>query len=657
MFSKLKKYWDYEQNRLFLWLPVIFGLGIAIYFMLPNEPSLWLGIILISITLLPAIICHKIRKFALILSVAAFGFTNIQLRSAYLYSQSERIIDKKLYVSGKIDKIDKNYRGRTRLVLSHMEDFDGNPIVGRYRLSMIHKDYGLKTGDCVEMIAVVSPPFLPSVAGGYQFNRKLFFENINGSGYIPSEVLPIDCTNKNLRLSDWAARLRQNINKKIYNVLPKDEAAVAVAIVAGDQTQISRELIEAYRNSGLAHFLSISGLHMSMLAGLMFLLVRVFMALIPSLALKYNSKKVAAVLSLIVSAVYLVISGAAIPAVRAFIMTGVVLTAVLFDRQAISMRTLAVAAMIVLIITPEALVGASFQMSFAAVVALVAFYEKYAGRLNRFLNTEEIGLTRKIARGIFVYLVGVVIADFVASIATLPFSIYHFNQIDYYTGLTNLLSGPIIGFVIMPFVLISLLVMPLGLESLPLKIVGYGLHLTNQLTLRVSSLPCATDYVMPMPVWGLALITLGGLWLCLWCGRWRRWGVLLFAAGCLSIVTTKRPEVIIDSEIKTVAVLNHNSGKYYFMPKAGRWNKQIWMEKFAAKAEKGGKKVLNTLKNPLYPKRVQIKQQQSVKVDGKEFDVRATGGVAIFADKDNLSIKTVRDYVGCRYWNCTIDEN
>lgn len=107
--------------------------------------------------------------------VVACGFTNAQLRSAYLYSQSERIEDNKLYLSGRIDKLDKNYRGRTRLVLSHMKDFDDNPIVGRYRLSMIHKDYGLKTGDCVEMIAVVSPPFLPSVAGGYQFNRKLFF--------------------------------------------------------------------------------------------------------------------------------------------------------------------------------------------------------------------------------------------------------------------------------------------------------------------------------------------------------------------------------------------------------------------------------------------------------------------------------------------------
>ena len=651
----LKSNFYNEKNRWFLWIPVLFGIGIGTYFSLAFEPSVWWALSIFPLLFL-LLVFHNFKIVWLILLLIVGGFVNAQLHALHAYSQTERIIEKKIYVSGRIDKLDKNYRGRTRLVLSDMKDFEDNPIVGRYRLSMIHKDSGLKTGDCVEMVAVVSPPFSPSVSGGYQFDRKLFFENINGSGYIPSEVLPIECANDNLRLSDWAARLRQNISKRIYKVLPKDEAAVAVAIIAGDQTQISRKLIDAYRNSGLAHFLSISGLHMSMLAGLMFLLVRVFMALIPPLALKYNSKKVAAALSLIVAAVYLVISGAAIPAVRAFIMTSVVLVAVLCDRQAISMRTLAVAAMIVLFITPEALISASFQMSFAAVVALVAFYEKYAGRLNRFLSNDEGGWIRKIGRGSFAYLAGVVIADFVASVATLPFSIYHFNQVDYYTGLTNLISGPIIGFVIMPFVLISLLVMPFGLEWLPLKIVGYGLSLTNRLTVWVSSLPYATDYVMPMPVWGLILITMGGLWLCLWYGRWRRWGALIFVIGCLSILTTERPEIIIDSEIKTIAVLNHNSGKYYFMPKAGRWNKQMWMEKFASEAEKGGKKALKNLQNPLYPERIQIKQKKSVKIDGKDFDVRTAGGVSIFAGKDKLSIKTVRDYVGCRYWNCVVDE-
>ncbi len=639
-------------------MPVFFAAGIGIYFALPMEPPLWTAaipfVLLIMCCLFrrQPVVCGSIAPFLLLTA----GFADIQLKSFYLFLQPPPAEDSKLYLQGRIIGLDVNYRGRTRMLLEDMYDFEGNRLAGRYRLSMMRRDFELKVGDCVELVAVVSPPLLPSMVGSYQFDRRLFFSGINGTGYIPSEVLPVQCPHSSLRLSEYVAAVRRSIVQKIDAVLPPDEASVAVAIIAGDQTQINRPLIEAYRNSGLAHFLSISGLHMSMLAGLMFFLVRVFMAFIPILALKYNSKKVAAVLSLLVSVVYLAVSGAAIPAVRAFIMTGVVLTAVLFERQAISMRTLAVAAMMVLIITPNALVGASFQMSFAAVVALVAFYEKYAGRLNRFLHTENGGWIRKIVRGAFAYLFGVVIADFVASVATLPFGIYHFNQIDYYTGLTNFLSGPIIGFVIMPFVLISLLVMPLGLEWLPLKIVGYGLSLTNRLTVWVSSLPYATDYVMPMPVWGLVLITLGGLWLCLWYGRWRWWGMVAFVAGCLSMATAKRPEMIIDSEIKTVAVLNHNSGKYSFMPQASRWNKQMWMEKCAAEAEQGGRKALETLNNPLYPERIRIKQRKSVKIDGKDFDVRAAGGVSIFADKDKLNIKTVRDYVGCRYWNCAVDK-
>lgn len=412
-------------------MPVFFAAGIGVYFALPSEPPLWTAAA--PFALLPLLWLFRrrpvVRGVVLLLLLATAGFADVQLKSFCLSRKAPPAEDGKLYLRGRIDRLDTNYRGRPRIVLGEMYDFEDNPVAGRYRLSMIHRDPGLEVGDCVEMVAAVSPPFPPSLADGYQFDRRLFFDGITGTGYIPSEVLPVKCPASSPRLADRAAALRRSIVERIYNILPPDEAAVAVAIVAGDQTKISRPLIDAYRNSGLAHFLSISGLHMSMLAGLMFFLVRMVMALIPPLSLRYNSKKVAAVLAIFIGAVYLVISGAAIPAQRAFIMTLVVLLAVLFERQAISVRTLTWAALIVLVVTPEALVGASFQMSFAAVFALVAFYEKYAGRLNRFLSGEEVSLPAKIGRGLFAYFAGTVIADLVASVATLPFGIYHFNQL------------------------------------------------------------------------------------------------------------------------------------------------------------------------------------------------------------------------------------
>lgn len=556
-------------------MPVFFAAGIGVYFALPSEPPLWTAAA--PFALLPLLWLFRrrpvVRGVVLLLLLATAGFADVQLKSFCLSRKAPPAEDGKLYLRGRIDRLDTNYRGRPRIVLGEMYDFEDNPVAGRYRLSMIHRDPGLEVGDCVEMVAAVSPPFPPSLADGYQFDRRLFFDGITGTGYIPSEVLPVKCPASSPRLADRAAALRRSIVERIYNILPPDEAAVAVAIVAGDQTKISRPLIDAYRNSGLAHFLSISGLHMSMLAGLMFFLVRMVMALIPPLSLRYNSKKVAAVLAIFIGAVYLVISGAAIPAQRAFIMTLVVLLAVLFERQAISVRTLTWAALIVLVVTPEALVGASFQMSFAAVFALVAFYEKYAGRLNRFLSGEEV--------------------------------------------------------------------------SLPLKIVGFGLSLTNRLTVWVASLPHATGGAVSMPVWALVLISLGGLWLCLWRGSWRIWGTAAVVVGMLAMAAVDKPDIIVDRQGKTMAVLNRSNGKYFFLPGASRWNKQNWLSKYAAEEEKNRRDIYN----PLYPGRVEPVPGRGVLVDGRFFDRNETLGAGFYERDGHLRMETVRGYIGRRPWN------
>lgn len=311
------------------------------------------------------------------------------------------------------------------------------------------------------------------------------------------------------------------------------------------------------------------------------------------------------------------------------------------------MRTLTWAALIVLVVTPEALVGASFQMSFAAVFALVAFYEKYAGRLNRFLSGEEVSLPAKIGRGLFAYFAGTVIADLVASVATLPFGIYHFNQLDYYSSLTNLLSGPLIGFVIMPFVLVFLLAMPFGLEWLPLKIVGFGLSLTNRLTVWVASLPHATGGAVSMPVWALVLISLGGLWLCLWRGSWRIWGTAAVVVGMLAMAAVDKPDIIVDRQGKTMAVLNRRNGKYFFLPGASRWNKQNWLSKYAAEEEKNRRDIYN----PLYPGRVEPVPGRGVLVDGRFFDRNETLGAGFYERDGHLRMETVRGYIGRRPWN------
>lgn len=667
-----------ERARWIPWVPVLFGIGIGVFFALPKEPSLWWGLGLAETLIFLALIFRRRPEILAVLgvvSIAALGFITVQLRAAWLNKVPFVSGEQKLYLKGRIIAQDTNSTGKIRLTLDDISDFDDNKLPGPYKITLLVKKASAVEGQCVEMIAKVMPPFPTAMVGGYQFDRKTFFDGIKATGYSVSRAIPIDCENSapwtekvNLKIE----QLRDKIVRRIEAVLPPDEASVTAAIVAGERGGMSRELINNYRDSGLAHFLSISGLHMSMLAGMMFFLVRFVSSLAPPIIARYDTKKFSAVFAILMSAVYLVISGAAVPTQRAFIMTFIVLLGVLCSRQAISMLTISWAAMLVLLISPEALIGPSFQMSFAAVIVLIAFYERYAGSLHRFLNgggSKNVSLLSRAGRIIFAYIAGILISDFVASMATLPFSIYHFNRIAVYTTLGNLLAGPVIGLVIMPFVLLSLLLMPLGLEELPLKIVGWGIHLVNDITAWVASLPHAGLPVLAMPLWGLAAIVLGALWLCIWQRKWRLWGWTGILAGCLSLLAARVPDVMVDESGKAVAVKD-NRGELVVLPSRGKtFVKNIWLEKTGGRQlSEEDKKKLRLIWNGkredknwldltcnktecLYKGRITIEKNKGVKLGDEHFDSSKALGAAISLLPEGFDISTVRSFVGERYWN------
>lgn len=601
-----------ERERWFMWLPVLFACGIGVYFLLPEEPSRWIILAVVEILLALAYVWrHRPGRLAavLVLTVAALGFADIQLKTIYLSRHGIVPFDRKLYLTGRVSELGRNYRG-------------------------------------------------------------------NASGYAASRALPVECSKEppfTAVLEKAASDLRGRVVAKINAVLPPDEAGITAAIVAGDRSGIRQEITENYRNSGLAHFLSISGLHMSMLAGLMFFLVRLLLALIPPLALCYDSKKTAAVFAILMSAVYLLISGAEIPSQRAFIMTFIVLLGVLFARKAISMRMISWAALIVLVISPQALISASFQMSFAAVAALIAFYERFAGGLHRFLNgheNAEISLPSKVVRIVFAYVAGILVSDLVASLATLPFSIYHFNQIAVYTTFGNLLAGPVIGLIIMPFVLIALLLMPFNMEVWALKIVGFGVEKVNEITAYVASLPEAGYRVAAMPFWGLMLIVFGGLWLCIWRLKWRRWGWVLILAGSLSIFTVRIPDVMADKYGEVFAVKDEQ-GRLVILPSRGNaFTKKIWLEKTAnrklsAKESRKLKDIYDGKKTDrswidmecdervcVYKDAVVIVKFGGIEIGERDFDLYAAEGAQFFVNgHGKVQAETVRSYIGRRPWN------
>ena len=644
MLKFIQNCWQEDKDRRILWSPVLFGLGIACYFAFTLEPSKWLTLFVIETLIILAIVFrHRISILRILgfLAIIVAGFATIQLKSIWLNYPTEKLPSDTFYFKGQIVSVDTNYQGRKRFTLKNIQDFDGKIYKGKYRITQRSKKDEAEIGDCVEMVGTISPLSKEVVVDGYQFDRKGYFEGLKGSGFAESRWFKISCSDigKAKPVANIIANWRQKIVKHIQQILPSSEAAIASAIIAGERGAINEEQYTQYRNSGLAHFLSISGLHMSMLAGLMFFLVRFVIALFPKLALRIDSKKIAAIFAIILSLIYLFISGNAIPAQRAFIMTFVVLLGVLTNRRAISIQTISLAAFIILLVSPEVLVSASFQMSFAAVLGLIAFYEKISHYVQKFLNISGF---RKWVRVILLYILGIIISDFIASVMTLPFAIYHFNMIAVYTTLGNFLAGPVIGLVIMPFVLLSLLFMPFGLDTIFLKITGFGISLVNQITFYIASLPNAAIQIPSIPHWGLVLIVGGGLWFIIWQAKWRYWGLFAIVIGLFSIITVRTPDIIIGPSAKAVAFKNKDDELEIASSRSGKFIKDVWKNKYKVSYNKTKLEAHNEIKI----------DDTKVTYNNKVYDLNNQIGMSIYINSDGSNnIKTIRDDIGYRYWN------
>ncbi|MCK5711723.1 MAG: ComEC/Rec2 family competence protein, partial [Hyphomicrobiaceae bacterium] len=343
-------------------------------------------------------------------------------------------------------------------------------------------------------------------------------------------------------------RVRQAIGQRIMAVLPGQPGAIANALITGERGGISEETNAAFRASGLFHVLSISGLHMVIMSGSMFFLVRLCLAAVPALALRYPIKKWAAVAATVAAFAYLLISGASFATVRSVIMISIMFLAVVLDRPALALRNVVLAALVILILFPESLFNTGFQMSFAAVAGLVAFYEVIRHR------GEGAFVPRRPLTRLALFLVGIVLSTLVANAAVAPFAAYHFHQSQQYAVLANLIAIPLCNLIVMPAALVTLMAMPLGLEALPLWIMGLGIEGMTWVAARVGSLPGAVGRIPAMPTFAFLLMVAGGLWLVLWQTRWRLLGAALIAAGIALAPTLQRPDVLIARDGGLVAV-------------------------------------------------------------------------------------------------------
>ena len=281
--ENLIKTFHEEQSRHILWLPVLFGLGIGLYFALGFEPSLWLGLIILEVLILFIWFKRFNARALFVLGIfltVALGYADASLQAVYRAKQVEPPSAQELtYLRGRIKTLEYNAKGHVRLLLTDVSDFE-NPRKGLYRITLNSPKALFQTGACVEMVATVSKPALPAMPYGYQFDRKAFFEGISAVGFANSAVYQVSCALQPFRFSVFLEKIRARAVSKIEKYLPADEAGIAAALIAGYRAKVSTALYDQYRDAGLAHFLSISGLHIGLIAAMAFFVLRLFIAAI-----------------------------------------------------------------------------------------------------------------------------------------------------------------------------------------------------------------------------------------------------------------------------------------------------------------------------------------------------------------------------------------
>jgi len=511
---------------------------------------------------------------AIVAALIGGGFAAAQWRSA---SVAAPVLQKRFgpgVVSGQVVRVESRSRGPRilldRVVLSRTSP-EATP--GRVRI-VVKRSEKVRVGDRISVLAKLSPPSAPAAPGAYDFQRRVWFERLGATGFAlgpvghGADIAP----GKDVgRAALWIAGLRQTMSERIRTALPGATGAVAAALIVGDRSAIPKDVVEAMRESGLAHLLAISGLHMGLVAATLFFGLRGILALVEPLALRYPIKKWAAAAAILGSLGYLLIAGATVPTQRAFAMTGLMLFAVILDRTAISLRLVAWAAMIILALAPEALLGASFQMSFGAVVALVATYEALRGPISTHLAGG--GFRRRIA----LYFATLALTSVIAGLATGAIALYHFGRIAHFGLAANLVAVPLTGLWIMPWAVIACALMPFGLESLALTPMSWGLEVVIATAGKVASWPGAVTHVPAMPGFGLILVALGGLWLCLWRGRWRWGGMAALLAGLLTIPLAPRPDILISDTGRLMAVRLADGGLGLSSRRVERFTAERWL--------------------------------------------------------------------------------
>jgi len=571
---------DAQRSRFFLWAPVCLGVGIAAYFALPREPGLlamalpFLLALIIRISLpggsLPALL-------ATALVLAGLGGLVAKLRVEAVRAPVLTKTLPRVSLTGRLERIEpKATRGeRLTILLEKLGELPPDATPRRVRVrTMRNSTVPLAVGQRVSTTATLSPPAKPAIPGGFDFARTAWFSAIGGVGYTFSDITPLPPLGAPAlreRYVEGIENLRAAINARISAVLAGETGAIAEALITGERGGITEATNQAFKNSGLFHILSISGLHMVIMAGAVFYSLRLLLALAPAVALNFKIKKWAAMGGIAGALAYLAISGGEFATVRSAVMIIIMFVAVLLDRPALALRNVALSALIILFLYPESLFDPGFQMSYAAVTGLIATYEEVR---KRFARRSEPHPVLRVA----MFFGGIVMSTMVATVAVAPIAAYHFHQSQQYAVLANLLAIPICNFLVMPAALAALVLMPFGLEALGLWPMGVGIALMSWCASLVSALPGSVGHLPAVPTATFALFIIGGLWLAIWEARWRLLGAGLAVTSLALAPFMERPDILVARGGELVAVRGADGALSALPARQSKFELERWLE-------------------------------------------------------------------------------
>ena len=553
-----------------LWLPVLLGAGVASFFALRADPAPWVG----PAALAACIAAWAWRRAPLAAAglAVALGFSAAQW-AAWRAPPVVALPGRAVTLAGRVAAVDMLAEGR-RLVIAGAVLAPGLPPLDRkLRVRLRNTDTtAVAEGDAIRIRTLLRPPAPPAFPGAWDLQRDAFFGGLAGGGYAlgPVEVLAHTPPSG---LAALVARLRGTVQRRILAGLPGAAGGIAATLLAGDAGAVPEQDRAAFRESGLAHLLAVAGLHIGIVMGLVFGAVRLGLAAWEYAALHWPTRQLSAIAAWAAGGLYLVLTGAHVPIQRSFAMACLVTLGLVLGRRALSLRALGLAATVLLLATPQAIVGVSFQMSFSAVLALISGYEALRPWLAR-LGGERWW------RRLVLHVVMLALTSLLAGAASAPYGAYHFGQVQLYFVLSNLLAVPLTALWVMPWGLAVLALMPLGLQQVALAPMGWGITGLLAIAHGTAALPAASLPLPHMPFWGLLAVSAGLAWLGIWRSRLRLAGVPVILLGLASPWMAAPPDVLVSADGRLIGVrladgvaLKRGSGASDFTASAWR---QLW---------------------------------------------------------------------------------